>query len=380
MSDPEERARRWRLVIGTEAAPAFPALSLTQREMRMDDVLGALYTSDRRGSLGSSSPNAVRWLGDIRTYFPSSVVRVLQADAFARLGLRRMLLEPELLAGLVPDVHLVAQLLLLRGAIPAKTRDTARTVVRAVTDELERRLASPLREAVRGSLARSVRNARPRYAEVDWPRTIHANLRHYQPAYATVVPERLVGFGRRDTSLRDIILCIDQSGSMARSVVHASIAGAVLASLRSVSTTMIAFDTSVVDLTAHVRDPVELLFGAQLGGGTDIARALAYVQTRVKRPADTIVVLISDLCEGGDREALVGRAAALVAAGVLVVALLALDDGGAPAYDREIAAAFAALGIAAFACSPDLFPDLMAAALARRDLGAWASEHDIARA
>jgi Mg-chelatase subunit ChlD len=291
-----------------------------------------------------------------------------------------MLLEPEMLADLVPDVQLVATLLSLRSVIPAKTRDTARAVVRKVVEELERRLAAPLREAVTGSLARSTRKLRPRHAEIDWRRTIQANLRHYLHAYRTVVPERLIGFGRRSASLRDVVLCVDQSGSMASSVVHASIAGAVLASLRSVSTTMLVFDTAVVDLTAELHDPVDLLFGTQLGGGTDINRALAYAQTLVRRPADTILVLISDLVEGGNREQLVRRAAALVASGVLVVVLLALDDRGAPAYDVQIAAAFAGLGIAAFACTPDLFPELMAAAIGRRDLGAWASEHDLARA
>ncbi len=379
MSDADERARRWRLVLGAEAAAQLP-VSLSQSDARVDAALEALYESDRRGSLGSSAPSAVRWLGDIRDYFPASVVRVMQADAFSRLGLQRMLLEPELLADLVPDVQLVATLLSLRSVIPAKTRDTARSVVRKVVEELERRLAAPLREAVTGSLARSTRKLRPRHAEIDWRRTIQANLRHYLHAYRTIVPERLIGFGRRSASLRDVVLCVDQSGSMASSVVHASIAGAVLASLRSVSTTMLVFDTAVVDLTAELHDPVDLLFGTQLGGGTDINRALAYAQTLVRRPADTILVLISDLYEGGNRDELVRRAAALAASGVLVVVLLALDDRGAPAYDAQIAAAFAGLGIAAFACTPDLFPELMAAAIGRRDLGAWASEHDLARA
>jgi hypothetical protein len=157
----------------------------------------------------------------------------------------------------------------------------------------------------------------------------------------------------------------------------AGIFGAVLASIRAIETKIIVFDTAVVDLTADLHDPIDLLFGVRLGGGTDINRALAYCQTLVRRPAQTVLVLISDLYEGGNRDDLIRRAAALTASGVLVVALLALDDRGAPSYDAKIAAEFAALGIPAFACTPDLFPELMAAALARRDLGAWASAHDI---
>ncbi len=378
MSDVHERARRWRLVLG-DAAEDEMDVTLSESDGRMDGALAALYDEERSASLGKSAPHAVRWLGDIREYFPLSVVRVMQGDAFVRLGLKQMLLEPEMLEAVVPDVHLVATLLSLGSVIPAKTRATAREVVRKVVDDLERRLANPLREAVLGSLARSVRKRRPKYAEIDWHRTIKANLRHYQPAYRSIVPDRLVGFGRRSSSLRDVILCVDQSGSMASSVVHAGIFGAVLASVRAIDTKMIVFDTAVVDLTAEMQDPVDLLFGVRLGGGTDINRAFAYCQTLVRRPADTVLVLISDLYEGGNREELVRRAATLVASGVLVVVLLALDDRGAPAYDANIAAQFAELGIAAFACTPDLFPELMAAALQRRDLGAWASEHEIAR-
>src|SRR5205814_2956974 len=140
-------------------------------------TLGALYDAERTGGLGTSSPRVTRWLGDIRTYFPSSIVRVLQRDALDRLGLRQMLTEPEMLEALEPDVHLVATLLSLRGVIPEKTKETARLVVRRVVDELERRLATQLRQAVAGSLNRAVRNRRPRHNEIDWNRTIRANLK-----------------------------------------------------------------------------------------------------------------------------------------------------------------------------------------------------------
>src|SRR5205823_7899672 len=164
---------------------------------------------------------------------------------------------------------------------------------------------------------------RPRHAEIDWGRTLRANLRHYQPEYRTIIPETLIGFGRRRSSLRDVILCVDQSGSMATSVVYAGVFGAVLASLRAIRTRMVVFDTSVVDLTEQLQDPVDLLFGTQLGGGTDIHRALDYCQGLVTRPQETILVLISDLYEGGNREEMLKRAAALTASGVQMIALLA---------------------------------------------------------
>ena len=374
----DERLRRWRLVLGDEARQALGELSLGEADTAMDRALQALYDSDRKGGLGASSPNVARWLGDIRTYFPSSVVHVMQKDALERLGLQQMLLEPEMLREVEPDVHLVANLLSLNRVIPERTRETARMVVRKVVDDLQKRLAEPVRRAVTGSLSRATRNRRPRLAEIDWHRTIRKNLHHYDPATRTVVPETLVGHGRRRSSLRDVVLCIDQSGSMATSVVYSSVFGAVLASMRAVTTRMVVFDTAVVDLTDELHDPVDLLFGTQLGGGTDINRALAYCQTLVTRPAQTVLVLITDLFEGGDADEMIRRAAALVASGVRMVCLLALSDTGAPVSDARNAARLAALGVPTFACTPDLFPDLMANALQKRDLGAWAAKAGIA--
>lgn len=372
----EERLRRWRLVLGAEAARAT-GVDLRGADLEIDAALAALYDADRRGGLGASAPRVARWLGDIRKFFPSRVVRVMQRDAVERLELTRLLLEPELLEAVEPDVHLVATLLTLSGVIPESTKETARLVVRRVVEQLERRLASPTRQAVAGSLDRAARSRRPRGADVDWNRTIRANLKNYRPELGTVIPETLVGYGRRRSSLRDVILCVDQSGSMATSVVYSGIFGAVLASLDSVTTRMVVFDTAVVDLTGELHDPVELLFGAQLGGGTDINRALAYCQGLVRRPQETILVLVSDLFEGGDGREMLKRAASLARSGVQTIALLALNDDGAPAFDQGNARALASLGIPSFACTPDQFPDLMAAAIERRDLAQWAAERGI---
>jgi len=378
MTTEDERLRRWRLALGAPAGA--PLGKLGADDLRIDLALEALYDSERTGGLGSSSPNVARWLGDIREYFPSSVVRVMQSDALSRLNLTQMLLEPEMLEAVDADVHLVATLISLSRVIPAKTKDTARRVVRKVVDEIERKLREPMVQAVRGALSRSSRSRRPRVAEIDWDRTIRANLKTYQRDRRTLVPERLVGFGRKRSSLRDIVLCVDQSGSMASSVVYSSIFGAVLASMRAVHTRMIVFDTAVVDLTDQLDDPVDLLFGTQLGGGTDIHQALGYCQQIITRPAQTILVLVTDLYEGGNAQEMVKRAAALVQSGVHVVCLLALSDQGAPSYDQNNAAQLATLGIPSFACTPDLFPDLMAAAIQRRDLGAWAARNEIVTA
>uniref|UniRef100_A0AAU2JSZ9 VWA domain-containing protein n=1 Tax=Streptomyces sp. NBC_00049 TaxID=2903617 RepID=A0AAU2JSZ9_9ACTN len=379
MSAVDERLRRWRMVLGGGEADGT-GCTLAGRDAAMDAALGALYggagaggtrkaSGERSAGLGGSAPNVARWLGDIRTYFPSSVVQVMQRDAIERLGLSALLLEPEMLEAVEPDVHLVGTLLSLNKAMPETTKETARAVVRKVVEQLEKKLAARTRTTLTGALDRSARVSRPRHHDIDWNRTIQANLKNYLPEYRTVVPERLIGYGRAAQSVKkEVILCIDQSGSMAASVVYASVFGAVLASMRSIATRLVVFDTAVVDLTDQLDDPVDVLFGTQLGGGTDINRALAYCQSKITRPADTVVVLISDLYEGGIRNEMLRRVAAMKASGVEFVTLLALSDEGAPAYDREHAAALAALGAPAFACTPDLFPEVMAAALEKRPL------------
>ncbi len=377
-----EARRRWRLLLG-EAAEDALAAGLTTEEVAMDQTLAALYDGDRpegpgqprrAGGLGSSAPGVARWLGDIRTYFPTSVVQVMQRDAIDRLQLTSMLLEPELLDSVQPDVHLAATLVGLNRVMPETTRRTARLVVGRVVAEIERRIASRTTAAVAGAISRSDRTRRPRLPDIDWPATIAVNLRHYLPEQRTVIPERLVGYRRASRAVsRDVVVALDQSGSMAESVVYAAVFAATLASIRTVRTSLVVFDTEVVDLTEQLADPVDVLFGCQLGGGTDINRALAYCQSLVVRPEETVLVLISDLFEGGIAEQMLRRVAQLLADGVTVVVLLALSDSGAPAYDHDHAAALAGLGVPTFACTPDQFPDLLAVALSRGDIGLWAA-------
>jgi Mg-chelatase subunit ChlD len=381
----DEAWRRWRLVLGADEADGERRLD--DRDRRMDAALRAIYgptgggaPGSGKGSLGASAPRVSRWLGDIREFFPASVVQLVQRDAFERLGLRQMLLEPEFLAAVEADVHLVADLMSLRSVMPAKTKETARLVVKKVVDDLLARLQASTTQAVRGALNRAQRTNRPRPGDVDWPRTIRANLRHWQAEYQTIVPDKLVGCGRASARRRldEVVLCVDQSGSMASSVVYASIFAAVLASIPALRTQLVVFDTVVLDLTEELADPVEVLFGVQLGGGTDINQALAWCQDKIEDPGKTHLVLVTDLYEGGDAKAMLGRAAALVNSGVNLIVLLALNDDGKPSYSADMAAAIAGLGVPVFACTPDLFPEMMATALRRGDLHAWAAGAGIA--
>lgn len=370
----EEYLKRWRLILGGNEADGT-GITLTPEEQRIDQSLEAVYDSDRRGGLGSSAPKVSRWLGDIREFFPQTVVQVIQRDAIKRLNITSLLTEKEMLETVVPDVHLVATLMSLSRVIPEKNKEIARQVVRKVVDELLRKLSAPTQQAVTGALNRSARRRNPRYNEIDWKTTITKNLKNYQPEYKTIIPEVRIGYGRKRKAMKDIILCLDQSGSMGTSVIYSGIFGSVLASIPAVNTRMVVFDTAVVDLTDDLQDPVDLLFGVQLGGGTDIARALTYCQGVITRPQDTVLVLVTDLYEGGDPREMRKKFVSLVNSGVQLIVLPALNDDGAPSYDKNHAEFLANIGVLTFACTPDKFPDLMAAALSKQDIGMWVSQN-----
>jgi Mg-chelatase subunit ChlD len=366
--DDLERLRRWRLVLG---APAEQSVGTVDGlDGRIDAALAALYDAPgrgltgRRGGLGSSAPTVVRWLGDVRSLFSTSQVQLLQRDAVNRLGLMRMLVEPELLATLEPDIELVALLISLSSALGEDAKAAARTVIAAVVDELLRQIADPLRHEVRSALRAASKTRRPRPSDIDWDRTIRANLRHYQSDLNAVIPETLVGHGRRATGVaRHIIVAVDQSASMATSAIHAAVIASALAQMPTLKTSLVVFDTAVADLTGQLADPVDVLLSVQLGGGTDIHRAISYCSTLVEQPRDTVLIVVTDLFEGGPAEPLITRFADLSNRGITTLVLTALSDDGTPAVDIDIAEQIADLGITVASCPPKDFPTLLASVL-----------------
>ena len=375
LDGPISAEERWQLMLGADEELGGLRGSLQV----MDRALGALYNTgddaeDRRGGLGASAPSVTRWLGDIRNYFPNRVVRVMQTDAIERLGVRSLLTEPEVLETLEPDVHLVATLAQLSSVIPERSRATARAVVAKVARQVEERIADRLHQSVLGALNRASRTSRPRPGDIDWNRTIAANLKNYLPEHRTVVPERLIGYGRRHLGVqREFAICLDQSGSMATSVVYASIMAGVMASLRTLRTSLVAYSTDIADLTEALADPVDVIFGAQLGGGTDTSPALEYCRRTITRPSAAVLLLISDLYDS-DPKRMLGHIARIQADGVRVVVLLTLSDDGLPFYNHDVAASLGDMGVPAFGCTPDAFPDLIAAAIQGEDLGRWAEQ------
>lgn len=335
----------------------------------LDRALDFLYgEQERSAGSGASSPKVASWLGDIRRYFPREVVAFMEKDAIERKGLRQLLLEPEVLQSLEKDVGLVATILAFKHLMPEQTRQTARQVVAEIVEELRNRLENETRQALLGAMRRDRHSPLKVARNLDLRRTVREGLRNYQPGLKKVVPERIHFFAnqRRYHEWRVIVL-VDQSGSMGESVVYASIVAAVFASLPALDTRLVFFDTSIADVSDQLSDPVEVLFGVQLGGGTDIARAVRYGTSLVGQPEKTLFLLITDLYEGGSQADLLQQLGALKENRVQVLCVLALNDGGTASFDRDLARKVASLDVPTFAATPNKLVNAVERAL-RGDL------------
>lgn len=383
-----EQLNRWRLVLGKDSQEALAGMSpggcsLSADQAEMDEALAAIYDETeeqdgktaRQAGLGGSSPRLAKWLGDIRNYFKEDVVTVIQQDAIEKKGMKQLLFEPEMLKNVQPNVQLVGTLMALKGQIPERTKETARMVVRAVVEQIKLALEQKIRQAVLGALNRREHSPIPNASTIDWKWTIGRNLKNYQPALKTIVPERVYFYSRAQRSNNwTVIVDMDQSGSMADSVVYGAVCGSIFASLPALETHVIAFDTEVVDLTEQCgNDPVDMLFGVQLGGGTDINKSVGYCEKFIKEPKSTLFILITDLFEGGNQAQLVRRLGEMAASGVRAMCLLALNDSGKPCFDESLAKKLAALGIPCFACTPQRLPELLEGALRGANLTALAA-------
>ena len=383
--DEREALLRWRLALGPEAERASPRFGLrglcaaaepTGGDMggelgELDEALDFVYGQGQRGGIGASRPYIPRWLASLRAFFSHDVVAMVHKDAVERKGMKELLFEPETLPFLEKNVDLVTTLISSKGLIPDRAKHIARQIVREVVDELRKRLLSEARTAILGALRRDQHSPLQVARNLDWKRTIHKNLRGWDREKKRLIPERFHFFAnQRHRNEWDVAILVDQSGSMAESVVYSSVMAAIFASLDVLRTRLLFFDTEIVDMTPLLSDPVEILFTAQLGGGTDINRAVAYAQRHfIERPEKTLFILISDLEEGGDREELLGRLRQLVESRVRCLCLLALSDGGRPSFSHDTAREVQALGVPCFGCTPKLLIEVVDHVLRGQELG-----------
>jgi Mg-chelatase subunit ChlD len=357
---------RWRLLLGEAGNACLGGQQLDAQTAARDAAMDWLYGRDddlrrrgvrrsaaKEGGDGESTLTTVDWLDDITRLFPKETIERLQRDAVERYEIHDVVTDPAVLATIEPNPALLKAVLRTKHLMNPQVLRLARRIVETVVRQLMEKLATDVRIAFSGTKAR--RPGRLRQARnFDMTRTLRANLGRYQPAAGKVVIETPHFFSRTRRHLEQwqVILLVDQSGSMVDSVIHSAVTAACLWGLPGVRTHLIAFDTDVVDLTSDVDDPVELLMKVQLGGGTNIARAAAYGASLIDQPRRAIVVLISDFYEGGDSRHLVRIVQGLVEQGSKVLGLAALDEQANPDYDRALAQQLADVGAHVGAMTP----------------------------
>ncbi|HEY7169831.1 MAG TPA: VWA domain-containing protein [Vicinamibacterales bacterium] len=387
-----EALLRWRLAIGDGAEQVHPSFGLSgvgagggvadpARLAEMDKALSFVYDEQRSAGLGRSAPYVPKWLAALREFFKDDVVALVQKDAIERKGLTQLLFEPETLPYLDKNVDLVSTLIAARGLIPDKAKEIARQIVREVVDELRKKLETEVRSAVFGALRRDRTSPVQVLRNLDWRRTIRSNLKGWDRERQRLVPERLYFWAnQRRHHEWDVVLAVDQSGSMAESVVYSSVMAAIFASLDVLKTKLIFFDTEIVDVTPLLSDPVEVIFSTQLGGGTDINRAVAYVQSNlIERPEKTLFVLVTDLFEGGNSQELIARMRQIAESRVRTMCLLALSDSGRPSYEHNLARELNALNVPCFGCTPRLLVRVVERVLKNQDLAPVLAEAGTAK-
>ncbi|QEI05532.1 VWA domain-containing protein [Pigmentiphaga aceris] len=356
---------RWRLILGESADGACSAAgcTLSSDALAMDASLDWLYQRGegqdernlrRQGGREGSRLSTPDWINEIHRLFPKETIERLERDAIERFAIDDVVTNPDVLKRAEPNETLLRAVLRTKHLMSPDILQLARQLVAEVVRKLMEKLAKDMAVAFSGTLDRR-RHTRLRSARnLDLRRTLRDNLRNYDPVNKRVTVERVHFFARSQRHLRpwQVILLVDQSGSMVSSVIHASVTAACLWNLPGIRTHLVAFDTQVVDLTKDVEDPCELLMKVQLGGGTDIQQAVGYGASLVETPERAIVVLISDFYEGASEQMLVQRVRALTSQRSLVLGLAALDADANPAYDRDMANRLVAAGAEVGAMTP----------------------------
>lgn len=362
-------ASRWRALLGREAADAHGIGAGAGADAEAADLAraGALLDfleedgTRQGGKKPSQGLTVAHWVDQVRELFPRSAREVLERELVRRRGLRELLQKPELLEAIEPDVALVKTLISHRELLTEQTRGLARRIIDKVVAELRQRLRLAVETTVTGALRRDRHSPRPVARNLDLKTTVRRNLRHWDADRGQLLVERLY-FHAAERKQRPwhVIIAVDQSGSMLDSAIFSAIMASIFAELPSLRTSLFLFDTRIADLSDQVGQPVDVLMKVQLGGGTDIAGAVAYAATLVREPARSILVLITDFCEGGTPGELERQIEDLADAGVRCIGLGALGSDARPAYDKVAAARCRKAGMDILVCTPERLAEAMA--------------------
>ncbi|QHP52503.1 VWA domain-containing protein [Pectobacterium carotovorum subsp. carotovorum] len=370
--DKEKNGKRWRLILGHYADEALGKAAFDAHDLKVERTLDYLYRREyqrrglkqeggRHGSLDQSQLTAVNWLNQARKLFPSSTFERMQSQAISRYEISHLFNDPQALQAMEPTPALAKALLSLRGRMNEETREAVRDIIRKVVDEILRTLRPTFTNALTGRCNRFRRSPIPSSQNFDWRATIAANLKHFDRERNRLVIETPHFNSRMQRHMPwDVILCVDQSASMSSSVMYAAVCASILAALPAVRVSLIVFDTQVVDLSHLAHDPVDVLMTVQLGGGTNIAKAMQYCEQQVQNPKRTIVTLISDFEEGGALNRLLSCVQRMHSQQITLLGLAALDDAAQPVYDTAIGQKLADRGMHVAALTPEHFAQWLA--------------------
>lgn len=361
---------RWRLILGGYAKNqldfgAGKAMENGISCMDLEEALDFLYNREqgedvRQGSLDASHLTAVTWITKIRRLFPKETVEILERHALDRYGMTELLTDREVLEKLEPNQELLKTILQLKHLMKGDVLDTARRIVKKVAEEIAKKLNQDIRRSLLGKLERNSEHPVRSIRNLDIQKTIRRNLRHYDRENGQIMLEEVYFHGRtRRYSQWRVVIAVDESGSMLDSVIHSAVMAGIFAKLPMLDTRLVIFDTQVVDLSEYLEDPVATLMSIQLGGGTYITGALQYCESLIENPHRTMVVLVSDLCEGGSTAALLGVSRGIIESGARLICLTALDMEANPVYDRRTAQQMADLGAHVGAMTPEMLGDFM---------------------
>lgn len=354
--------RKWRLILGPDANDHEDSLT-EKSDQKLDQTLSLLFEDSTRNKLKRSRPRLNQWLGDIREIFPPDQVLFLQKEAIDTLDLKTLLFEKETIANLTPDIELIKTILLLRDQIPEENSAHVKNFIRTYAEKLENRIEWGIKNTLMLHHQKGELTYHPRKHEIDWKKTIKKNLRHYRPELNTILLNQRLGYEKRRRGFPEIFLLVDSSASMSDSMIYSAIIASILAHIRTINTRLILFDTDVADLTPHLHDVTELLFNIHLGGGTDISRALRFMETQIRNPEESYLFLISDLFDNFDDQKVFDLMNGMKQQNIHVHSILSMDEHGKTHYNKVLAQQLTNAGIPCFSSSPDQFGETLQKAM-----------------
>lgn len=373
MLDRDLALNRWRLVLGSMSDNSL-SFSGSDREIMsfedMEQLLDYLYShaqgddvrgesmSDRSGGLGESQLTAAKWITKVRELFPKQTAEVLERHALDEFKMTELLTDKKVLEQMKPDMSLLKTVLQLKHLMKGEVLETAKKIARAVAEELSEKLAQSTRQALTGRLDRNSRSTVRSARNIDIHKTIRRNLKNYDKENETLVLKDVYFSSRvKKYNKKTVIIAVDESGSMLGSVIYSAVMAQIISKLPFAEIKLVIFDTEIVDLSGMVEDPVEVMMSVQLGGGTDIGKALSYCESLIQTPSDTCVLCVTDLCEGGYPHILLNTAQNIMTSGAKLSFLTALDECANPVYDKNMGQHLADMGAFVGALTPDQLGD-----------------------